>query len=64
MLIKNTSQNKDGTLNFELQMDQSEADFLISFAVNTLLNNGSIQINQEDIDNQVDLFEDFDGNLQ
>jgi len=64
MLIKNISQNKDGTLDFELKMEQQEADFLISFAINTLLNNGAIQINEEDEDTQVDLFEDFDGNLQ
>jgi hypothetical protein len=64
VLIKNISQNKDGTLDFELKMEQQEADFLISFAINTLLNNGAIQINEEDEDTQVDLFEDFDGNLQ
>lgn len=64
MLIKNISQNKDGTLDFELKMDQQEADFLISFAINTLLNNGAIMINEEDGDTQVDLFDGFDGNLQ
>lgn len=64
MIIKNSSQNPDGTLNFDLQMEQSEADFLISYAVNNLVNRGLINMSDNGEDVEYDPFPEPEGGMQ
>lgn len=65
MRIKNSSRNNDGTLSFEVEMDPDEADYLITYAVNNLINVGAMVVQQQEhIDNQQDLFDNVEESMQ
>ena len=49
MLIKNYIENDDGSLDYEYQVSDEEADVLIKFAIDTLIDMGWIKIGDENI---------------
>lgn len=64
MIIKNCVALEDGSLDFEFQVSHEEATYLLGFALQTLIQLGSIQVAADTNEQQLDLFPDTEGSLQ
>jgi hypothetical protein len=48
-----------------MELHKEEVEYLLTTAINLLINKGSqILINEEEQDNQADLFDDIEGTIQ
>ena len=43
MIIKNLSENSDGSVDFDFKVDKMETEFLLSFAIKALMREGIIK---------------------
>jgi len=48
MIIKNLSENKDGSVDFDFKVDKMETEFLLSFAIKALMREGIIKTSEEE----------------
>jgi len=48
MIIKNLRRNEDGSYDFDFQVDNLEAEFLMDHAIKDLIRAGIIKINEGD----------------
>ena len=56
MIIKNLSENKDGSVDFDFKVDKRETEFLLSFAIKALMREGIIKTAEEEFtETEVDL---------
>jgi hypothetical protein len=56
MIIKNLSENKDGSVDFDFKVDKQETEFLLSFAIKALMREGIIKTSEEEFtETKVDL---------
>jgi len=56
MIIKNLSENKDGSVDFDFKVDKQETEFLLSFAIKALMREGIIKTAEEEFaETEVDL---------
>tara|TARA_R110002124_G_scaffold1083_4_gene5683 strand:+ start:1319 stop:1507 length:189 start_codon:yes stop_codon:yes gene_type:complete len=56
MIIKNLSENKDGSVDFDFKVDKKETEFLLSFAIKALMREGIIKTGEEEFaETEVDL---------
>ena len=56
MIIKNLSENSDGSCDFDFKVDKRETEFLLSFAIKALLREGIIKTAEEEFaETEVDL---------
>lgn len=49
MIIKNLSENKDGSVDFDFKVDKMETEFLLSFAIKALMREGIIKTADEEL---------------
>tara|TARA_R100001463_G_scaffold4162_6_gene15973 strand:- start:10226 stop:10414 length:189 start_codon:yes stop_codon:yes gene_type:complete len=52
MIIKNLSENKDGSVDFDFKVDKRETEFLLSFAIKALMREGIIKTAEEEFAEQ------------
>jgi len=64
MIIKNLRKNKDGSYDFDFQVDNLEAEFLMDHAIKDLIRAGIIKINEEDTELEIRGMEQNEGTLQ
>lgn len=65
MIIKNYFEHEDGEREFDYDVNEEEADVLLRFAINHLIDTGWIDVNkQEDIEAEFSQFIDSGGTLQ
>jgi len=64
MIIKNLRKNKDGSYDFDFQVDNLEAEFLMDHAIKDLIRAGIIKINEEDTELEIQGMEQHEGTLQ
>jgi len=64
MIIKNLRKNEDGSYDFDFQVDNLEAEFLMDHAIKDLIRAGIIKINEEDTELEVRGMEQNEGTLQ
>ena len=56
MIIKNLSENSDGSVDFDFKVDKRETEFLLSFAIKALMREGIIKTAEvEFAETEVDL---------
>ena len=56
MIIKNLSENSDGSVDFDFKVDKKETEFLLSFAIKALMREGIIKTGDEEFaETEVDL---------
>ena len=56
MIIKNLSENKDGSVDFDFKVDKMETEFLLSFSIKALMREGIIKTSEEEFaETKVDL---------
>ena len=56
MIIKNLSENNDGSVDFDFKVDKRETEFLLSFAIKALMREGIIKTAEEEFaETEVDL---------
>tara|TARA_R110000744_G_scaffold9184_1_gene29706 strand:- start:1193 stop:1381 length:189 start_codon:yes stop_codon:yes gene_type:complete len=56
MIIKNLSENSDGSVDFDFKVDKQETEFLLSFAIKALMREGIIKTGDEEFaETEVDL---------
>ena len=56
MIIKNLSENSDGSVDFDFKVDKQETEFLLSFAIKALMREGIIKTAEEEFaETEVDL---------
>ena len=56
MIIKNLSENSDGSCDFDFKVDKQETEFLLSFAIKALMREGIIKAAiDEEYSQEVDL---------
>ena len=56
MIIKNLSENSDGSVDFDFKVDKKETEFLLSFAIKALMREGIIKTGEEEFaETEVDL---------
>ncbi len=56
MIIKNLSENKDGSVDFDFKVDKQETEFLLSFAIKALMREGIIKTSEEEFtETKIDL---------
>jgi|TARA_R110001592_G_scaffold23567_1_gene92325 hypothetical protein len=56
MIIKNLSENSDGSCDFDFKVDKQETEFLLSFAIKALMREGIIKTGDEEFaETEVDL---------
>ena len=56
MIIKNLSENSDGSCDFDFKVDKRETEFLLSFAIKALMREGIIKTAEEEFaETEVDL---------
>ena len=56
MIIKNLSENKDGSVDFDFKVDKRETEFLLSYAIKALMREGIIKTSEGEFDEtEVDL---------
>ena len=56
MIIKNLSENSDGSVDFDFKVDKRETEFLLSFAIKALMREGIIKTAEEEFaETKVDL---------
>ncbi|WBF78140.1 hypothetical protein MEP402_gp20 [Methylophilales phage MEP402] len=56
MIIKNLSENSDGSVDFDFKVDKRETEFLLSFAIKALMREGIIKTAEEEFaETEVDL---------
>jgi hypothetical protein len=55
MIIKNLTERKDGSVNFDFSCDKPETQFLLSFAIKTLMREGIIKTTADELYQEVDL---------
>ncbi len=56
MIIKNLSENSDGSCDFDFKVDKQETEFLLSFAIKALMREGIIKTGDEEFaETKVDL---------
>ena len=56
MIIKNLSENSDGSCDFDFKVDKRETEFLLSFAIKALMREGIIKTSEEEFaETKVDL---------
>ena len=48
MIIKNLSENSDGSVDFDFKVDKQETEFLLSFAIKALMREGIIKTADEE----------------
>lgn len=48
MIIKNLSENSDGSCDFDFKVDKQETEFLLSFAIKALMREGIIKTADEE----------------
>jgi len=56
VLIKNCTQNKDGSLDFDFHVDEPEAAFLMDYAIKSLIHHGIINVATDEIEQELELF--------
>jgi hypothetical protein len=61
--ISNCVQNEDGSLDFEFHVDHEEATYLMGFAIQTLIQLGTISVSEQE-EQDIDLFPEPEGSLQ
>jgi hypothetical protein len=61
VLIKNCTQNKDGSLDFDFHVDEPEAAFLMDYAIKSLVHHGIIDIATDEIEQELALFKEEGG---
>jgi hypothetical protein len=49
MIIKNLSENSDGSCDFDFKVDKRETEFLLSFAIKALMREGIIKTADEEL---------------
>ena len=56
MIIKNLTENSDGSCDFDFKVDKRETEFLLSFAIKALMREGIIKTAEEEFaETEVDL---------
>lgn len=65
MNIRNLLAVNDEITQVTMELHKEEVEYLLTTAINLLINKGSqILINEEEQDNQADLFDDIEGTIQ
>ena len=54
MFVKNLLQTSEGTVKFEGELSEEEAQFVLAVGLNTLMENGAIPFAQDDQDDDFD----------
>jgi hypothetical protein len=63
--IRNLLAVNDEITQVTMELHKEEVEYLLTTAINLLINKGSqILINEEEQDNQADLFDDIEGTIQ
>jgi len=53
MIIKNLLENDDGSVDFDFKVDKKETEFLLSYAIKSLMREGIIKTTEDDFAEQV-----------
>lgn len=57
MVLKNCVKNEDGSYDFQFTVSDEEAEYLIHLAIEVLIHNGTIQLeNQESVQDELDYY--------
>lgn len=56
MLIQNCVQNDDGSLDFDFHVDGDEAAYLMDYAIKSLVFEGIIKIQSEQVEQELELY--------
>jgi hypothetical protein len=64
MNIKNCVQNDDGSLDFDFHVTPDEAEFLMDYAIKSLIQVGVLMIRPTETQQQLDLFPNCEGGMQ
>lgn len=64
MRISNCVKNEDETYDFDFNVNQEEAGFLMDYAIKSFIHFGIVKVAEGELEQQLDLFPETEGEMQ